>query len=407
MRAEVVAVGSELLMGEGVDTNSAWISARLAEIGVDVHRHTTVGDNLERLTAVLREAAERADAVVVTGGLGPTQDDLTRFAVARVAGVELERREDLAQWLRDYFARAGREMPERNLVQADIPAGARVLEAAGTAAGFVVELPGSVVYCVPGPPSEMKILMERDVLPDLARRGGLAVTLSRTVHTAGIGEAAVAEACAGLVERLDREGGVTLAFYASGGETRVQLRAKASTRQEAEALLAPVVEEVVALLGPGFAGLDGEGVEHAIARLLREAGLTLGLAESVTGGGVGARLVRVAGASDWLRGGLVVYATDAKRDLAGVDAGLLERHGPVSEPIAAALARAAAERLGADVGLAVVGVAGPATQGDQPVGTVCLGFAFPAMGVERTRTLRTPARERGEALEFAASAALD
>lgn len=408
MRAEIVAVGTELLLGEGVDTNSAWISQRLAEIGVDVYRHVTVGDNLERLTAVLGEAAERADAVIVTGGLGPTQDDLTRFAAARLAGVELERREELVDFLRELFARAGREMPEINLVQADIPVGAKVLDPVGTAAGFSVELAdGAVVYCVPGPPSEMKVLVERDVLPDLVARGGLSVTLARTVRTAGMSEAGVAEICAPLVERLDREGGATLAFYASGGETRVQVRAKAATREQAELLLTPVVDEVVALLGPAVAGLDGEGVEHAIARALRDAGLTLGLAESVTGGGVAARLVRVPGASDWLRGALVVYATEVKHTLAGLNAELLERHGPVSEQTAGALAQAATERLGADLGLAVVGVAGPTTQGEQPVGTVCLGFAFPGMGVVRTRALRVPARERAEALEFAASAALD
>ena len=408
MKAELVAVGTELLLGEGVDTNSAWISQKLAEIGVDVYRHTTVGDNLQRLTGALREAAARADAVIVIGGLGPTQDDLTRFAVAELAGVQLERREELVGYLHGYFAQAGREMPERNLVQADLPAGARIMPAAGTAAGFVVELAdGTAVYCVPGPPSEMKLMVERDVVPDLAARGELSVTLARTVHTAGIGEASVAEACAELVRKLDREGGATIAFYASGGQTRVQVRAKGATRAEAEAVLAPVVDEVVRLLGPGVAGLDGEGVEHAIARALLRAGLTLGLAESLTGGGVGARLVRVPGASDWLRGGLVTYATEVKQTLAGLDPALLEEHGPVSEATAGALATAAAGRLGADVGLGVVGVAGPTTQGGQPVGTVCLGFAFPAMGLVRTRGLLVPARERAEVLEFAASAALD
>lgn len=407
MKAELVAVGSELLMGEGVDTNSAWVSARLAEIGVDVYRHVTVGDNLDRLVAALGEAVSRADAVIVTGGLGPTQDDLTRHAVAALAGVELERRDDLVDYLYAYFARGGREMPERNLVQADIPAGARVLAPAGTAAGFAMPVGEAVVYCVPGPPSEMRPMIEGEVVPDLMARGALSVTLSRTVHTAGISESAVADLCAELVERLDREGGATLAFYASGGETRVQVRAKAATRDEAERLLAPVVDEVVRELGPAVVGLDGEGVEHAVGRLLRAAELTLAVAESVTGGGVGARLVRVPGASEWFRGGLITYATDSKRSLAGVDAALLAEHGPVSEPMAEALAMAAADRLGADVGLGIVGVAGPATQNEQPVGTVCVGLAFPAAGFVRARTVRVPSRDRAEVLEFAASVALD
>lgn len=407
MRAELIAVGTELLLGEGVDTNSAWISARLAEIGVDVYRHVTVGDNLERLVNVLGEAAARTDAVIVTGGLGPTQDDITRDAVAALAGVALERREELVEYVYGYFARGGREMPDRNLVQADIPAGARVLQPVGTAAGFAMPVGTSVVYCVPGPPSEMRPMVERDVLPDLIARGGLSVTLSRTVHTAGITESAVADACAEIVERLDRDGGATLAFYASGGETRVQVRAKAATRAEAEQLLAPVVEQVVRELGPAVVGLDGEGVEHAIGRLLRAAELTLAVAESITGGGIGARLVRVAGASEWFRGGLITYATETKRSLAGLDPGLLAEHGPVSEPTAAGLAMAAADRLGSDIGLGIVGVAGPTTQGDQPVGTICVGVAFPAAGLTRTRTLRVPARDRAEALEFASSVALD
>ena len=408
MKAELIAVGSELLMGEGVDTNSAWVAARLAEIGVDVYRHVTVGDNLDRLTEVLRESAARADAVIVTGGLGPTQDDLTRQAVARLAGVELQRHDELVQFLYDLFARAGRDMPERNLVQADIPEGGRIFWPTGTAAGFSLELAdATVVYCLPGPPSEMRPMLERDVLPDLVARGGLSVTLSRSIHTSGMGEAGVAEACADIVEQLDREGGATLAFYASGGQTRVQVRAKAATREDAEALLEPVVAQVVAALGSAVTGFDDEGIGHAIARMLGRMDLTVGLAESMTGGRVSARLVEVAGASDWLRGGMVVYATETKAALAGVDAQILHAHGPVSEETAGALAHAAAERLGADVGLAVVGVAGPSTQGDQPVGTVCLGFAFPAMGEVRTRRFQLPGRDRVETLEFAVTAALD
>lgn len=406
MRAELVAVGSELLLGDAVDTNSAWISARLAEVGVDVHRHVTVGDNIARMVDVIGEAVARADAVVVTGGLGPTQDDLTRVAVARVAGVDLERRDDLVAYLREYFHRGGRQMPERNLVQADLPAGAVALTPVGTAAGFMLDVDGAAVCCLPGVPAEMRGMVSTELVPRLVERWGLAATVSRLVRTGGMSESAVADACADLVERLDAAGNPTIAFLASRGETRVRVTAKAFTPDEARDLAAPVVDEVVAILGAGVVGVDDEGVEHAVARQLRSLGWTLAVGESVTGGGVGARLVRVAGASDWFRGGLVAYATAAKQSVAGVEAEVLESHGAASEATAAALAAGARDRLGADVGLGVVGVAGPGPQDGRPVGTVCLGVAAPG-GFSRTRSADLPARDRAELQELVASVALD
>ena len=219
-------------------------------------------------------------------------------------------------------------------------------------------------------------------------------------------ESSVAERLADLVAELDAAGNPTIAFLASKGETRVRVTARAATVDDAEALAKPVVARVVARLEEGVTGLDEEGVEHAISRQLLAAELTLATAESVTGGGVGARLVRVDGASLWYRGGLITYATPTKADLAGVDAGLLEREGPVSEPVAAALAAGARERLGADVGLAVVGVAGPTMQGDRPIGTAVLGWCGPD-GLATARTVKLPGRTRADVQEFAASAALD
>ena len=406
MKAELVAIGSELLLGDAVDTNSAWISARLAEIGVDVHRHSTVGDNVDRMAEVIGGAAQRADHVVVTGGLGPTADDLTRIAVARVVGVELERRHELAEYLYQYWAAGGREMPESNLVQADLPLGAQVLDPVGTAAGFRVEVGASSVWCVPGVPREMEAMVTRDVLPVLRAAGGEATTVSRVVRTAGMAESAVGEACAPVVDRLAAAGNPTLAFLASKGETRVRLTAKATTREDALALLDPLVDEVVAILGPNVAGVDDEGLEWAIARQLRTLGLTLAVGESVTGGGVSARLVKVPGASEWFRGSVVTYATDLKATLGGVDGEALAASGPVSEATAGALAAGTRKQLGADVGLAVVGVAGPATQGGQPVGFTCVGAALPD-GTVVTASRRLPARARSEVQEFAASMALD
>jgi nicotinamide-nucleotide amidase len=409
VRAEIVAVGSELLLGDAVDTNSAWIAGRLAEIGVDVHRHTTIGDNVARMVTVLGEAAGRAEVVVVTGGLGPTQDDLTRTAVARLAGVELERREELVEHVTSYFARSGREMPGSNLLQADVPAGARIIPAVGTAAGFACDVRGagdpSTIYCLPGVPREMEVMAAREVIPELIERGGLATTVSRVVRTAGMAESAVAEALAELNEQLDGAGNPTIAFLASRGETRVRVTGKAASRPEALGLVDPVVDTIVDLLGRGVTGVDDEGTEHAVARELLRRGWTLGVAESVTGGGLGARLVRVPGASAWFRGGLVTYATEVKRSLAGLAMGML-REGAVSEEVAAALASAARDRLEADVGLAVVGVAGPDPQDDQPVGTVCIASVVPD-GPPQTRMVRLPARARVELQEWAAGAALD
>lgn len=404
--AEVLAVGTELLLGDHVDTNSARISRRLAEIGVDVYRHTTVGDNVQRLAAALREACARADVVLVTGGLGPTQDDLTREAVADVAGVPLRRRDDLADLIVAHFATRGRPMPENNLRQADLPEGATVLEAVGTAPGFALDLGPTRVWCMPGVPREMEVMLDRDVVPELRRRAGTRTTVSRVVRTAGISESGVAEALAALVDELDGYRGATIAFLASKGETRVRVTGRGTTREEALALLQPVVDEVVARLGAGVVGLDDEGVEHAIGRRLAAAGLTLAVAESVTGGGVGARLVQVAGASAWFLGGVITYATPSKVVLAGVDPEVLDDEGPVSEAVAGALAAGVRDRLGADVGLAVVGEAGPLPQSSRAVGTACVGLAGPGADV-RTRTVRLPGRSRGDLQEFAASVALD
>jgi nicotinamide-nucleotide amidase len=406
VQAELVAVGSELLLGEIVDTNSAWISARLAEVGIDVFRHTTVGDNVERMLAVLRDACERADVVIVTGGLGPTHDDLTRITVAKLAGVGLCRHADLAEGIIAYFAELGRVMSVNNLAQADLPVGARALQPVGTAPGFVVQVRSATVYCVPGVPREMKVIIDRDVIPDLVRRGDLAVTVSRVVRTAGMSESEVAERCAPVIDTLDAVSNPTIALLASRGETRVRVSAKAGSREAALALADPVIAQLVELLGTGVVSSNDEGVEAVIGRQLRRLGLTLGVAESVTGGAIAARIVSVAGASDWFRGGLVTYATSIKATLGGVDPAILERDGPVAESTVGQLAAGVCKRVGSAVGLAVVGVAGPTEQGGQPIGTCCLGIALPDCTVQ-THTMRLPGRTRTDVQEFAASAALD
>lgn len=406
MRTVLVAVGDELVSGDVVDTNSAWLARRLTALGVDVSRHVSVDDDIDELTAVLRAAVADVEVVLVSGGLGPTPDDLTRYAVARVAGVPLERRPELVEDIRRHLARRGRDMPDTNLVQADLPRGATVIAPVGTAPGFAVEVDGALIACLPGVPVELERMADESLLPLLRERGGLVATVVRTVHTAGIAESEVAQRAGALVGRLAAVGGPRLRFLASRGQTRVQVVGRGTDVAAARGTVDPVVDELVALLGGAVTGLDDEGVEHTVGRMLGRRDWTLAVAESLTGGGVGARLVTVPGASAWFTGGVIVYATAAKPVLADVAPGALDEHGPVSEATAAALADGVRGRLRTDVGLGVVGVAGPTPQGGRPVGTVCLGVALPHT-VTWTRTVELPRGSRVELQQAAAGVALE
>lgn len=406
MRCEIVGVGTELLLGQIVNTNAAWIGQRLADVGWDCLRHTAVGDNQARIAEVIREALGRADAVIVTGGLGPTQDDVTREAMAAVAGVPLVRRPELEAWLRERFARMGvQRMAEMNLRQADVPEGARYIDnPRGTAPGLIVEVDGKPAYAVPGVPREMEGMLEQVVLPDLAARAGEGrAIVSRTLRTAGVGESRLAERLTPLWEEAGA-GEVTLAYLASPGEVRVRLTAVGATRDEALADIAPVEARIREELGDIVYGTDDETLEAAVGRLLRERGGTLATAESLTGGLLGGRITAVPGSSGYYLGGVVAYATDAKASLLGVDQELLAGAGPVSEPVAAAMAEGARKAFGADLGLAATGVAGPAEQAGRRVGTLCLGVAD-AAGTA-TRTLTAPG-DRTQVRLWASAVALD
>ena len=405
MRCEIIGVGTELLLGQIVNTNAAWIGQRLADVGWDCLRHTAVGDNPRRIADTITEALGRADAVILTGGLGPTQDDVTREALAAVAGVPLVRQPELETWLRERFASMGvQRMAEMNLRQADVPEGARTIDnPRGTAPGLIVVVGGKPVYAVPGVPREMEGMLERVVLPDLAARAGEGrAIVSRTLRTAGVGESRLAERLA-LWDDAGA-GDVTLAYLASPGEVRVRLTAVGATREEALAEIAPVEARVRGELGEIVYGLDEETLEAVVGRLLRERGLTLATAESLTGGLVGGRITGHPGASDYYLGGVVAYATDAKSSQLGVDRDLLDADGPVSEPVAAAMAEGARKAFGADLGLAATGVAGPTEQSGRPVGTLCLGVAD-AAGTT-TRTLTAPG-DRTQVRLWTSSVALD
>jgi nicotinamide-nucleotide amidase len=374
VRCEVLAVGTELLLGQVVDTNGAYIGDQLALAGIDCHFHTKVGDNHGRIVSALRIALDRNEAVIVCGGLGPTSDDISREAIAEVMGVELERDPAMVERIRKLFEARRREMAPSNARQADLPAGATFIpQERGTAPGLICPVGDKVVYAIPGVPVEMTEMLDRGVIPDLKRRSGsTAVILSRMIRTWGEAESTLGERLAGRIEALEAKSNPTIAFLASGIEgLKVRVTAKASTEAEATAMLDAEEAELRAILGDIVFGVDDQSMERVVADLLSERGLTVGVAESLTGGLVGARLAETRGASKWFRGSIVSYDSKVKFDLLGVPEGPV-----VSAEAAEAMAWGACKRLEADVGISVTGVAGPSTQDGQPVGTVFMAVAM-------------------------------
>jgi competence/damage-inducible protein CinA-like protein len=361
MKCEVVAVGTELLLGQIVDTNSSWIGEQLALVGIDSHYQTKVGDNLDRMVEVLRQAVKRSDAVIVCGGLGPTQDDITRNAIAEVMGVELVRDPAIIERLEVMFGGRGRVMPDNNLLQADVPVGARINPAMpGTAPGLMCPLTGDdegkIIYAVPGVPWEMEQMVTVGILPDLQARAGItAVIRSRTLRTWGKSESGIAEELDEEIRRLDEAGTATIAFLASGWEgLKVRITAKAPTEAEVTAILDEEEQRVREIIGDVVFGLDDDTMESVVLQLLRDRGLTLALAESLTGGLISSRLTSHPGCSDVFRGAVVPYHRDLKQSLLGAP-----DVPAVSEEMVLAMAEGACRLLDADVGIAVSGVAGP------------------------------------------------
>lgn len=408
MKVELLAVGTELLLGDIVNSNAAWLGQQLAGAGFDVYGSAVVGDNLARIGAAVRAALERADALVITGGLGPTQDDLTREALAAWAGVALVRDPELERALRDRFARLGRRMPEANYRQADVPVGAVPLpNGRGTAPGLRLARAGApgVVYALPGVPHEMTDMFAAEVLPDLLRRAGQpSAIVSRTLRTVGMWESAVAEALSGLVDELDQTSAATIAFLAGEGQVRVRITAKAPDGARAAEAIAPVEAQVRRLLGDAVYGADQDTLPGVVHRLLLERGATVAAAESLTGGGLGQLLSETPGASATYRGAIVAYLTEVKESLLGVPAGLLAERGPVDPDVATAMAQGVRERLGASYGVALTGVAGPDAADGVAPGTVYVGLSGPAGS--RSTALRLPG-QREQVRLLAAVSGLD
>jgi len=374
MKAIIVAVGNELTSGQTVDTNSAYLARQLVARGIETVAHRIVPDDRGAIAAVLRDSAAAADLVLVTGGLGPTADDLTRHALADAMGAELVLDEKALATLEAFFRRRGRTMVPANRVQAMFPAGARPIEnQAGTAQGIAARLGGADVYITPGVPHEMRWIFENRIADELPTAGN--VIVERVVHAFGTGESNMA---AEIADLMRRGANPTVGTTVSAGLISIRISARAQTADEAEALAERSAAEVKARLGE-WAVCEGDAtMASTVGELLRQAGATLATAESCTAGLLGAMITEVPGASDYYAGGVVTYANDVKRDALGVPEELLTSHGAVSEPVAKAMAVGVRQRLGSDYAVAVTGIAGP-TGGTEakPVGLVHIALAGP------------------------------
>ena len=382
MNAVILSIGHELICGQTVDTNTAWLSARLAERGVRVLRHVTIADELEPICSAITAACRDADVVLISGGLGPTADDLTRQALAAAMGAELVLHDVYVERIRAFFDVRGRSMPPANIIQAHFPAGSEPIDnSCGTAPGIRAFCGRATVFAVPGVPGEMREMYERDIAPWLAERCRGAVLLAVTLHTFGMGESDIAEKIADLMRRGCNP---TVGTTAKQGMISIRVHAHGASVNEARRLLDETVDEIRGRLGLLIFGQDDETLAGAVGLLLTEQKKTLATAESCTGGLIAKLITDVAGSSAYFLQGLVTYANEAKTSLVDVSEELLIRHGAVSERVAEAMALGCRQRSGADFTLSVTGIAGPGGGTDQkPVGLVYIGLAD-ASGVEVT-----------------------
>ncbi len=353
---EILSVGTELLLGNVINSDAQMLSQKLSELGLNVYYHTVVGDNPQRLRQAVELAVRRADILITTGGLGPTCDDLTKQTLASVFGKKLVFHPDIAEDLRAWFAARGREMTENNLQQAELPEDCTIFpNACGTAPGCAFEVNGKHILMLPGPPSECTDMFERQAMPYLTALSE-GVILSRTLKIFGMGESAL-EAL--LRERMNEMSNPTLAPYAKEGECELRITAKADNKTSAWAMIEPVEVELRNLLGDVIYGADVPNLETAVLNLLKEHNLTLGTAESCTGGLIAKRLTDIPGSSAVFKGGIVSYCNEIKSSLLGVPEAVLHEYGAVSEPVAKAMAVGARKALNCDLAVSVTGVAGP------------------------------------------------
>ena len=403
-KTEIIAVGTEILLGNITNGDAQFLSRELSALGIGVYWHTVVGDNPVRLREALEIARQRADIIITTGGLGPTYDDLTKQTVCEVFGLPLERHADVVEELRRFYRESlHREMPENNCRQADLPVGCTVFDnAVGTAPGCAFESGGVHVLMLPGPPFECETMFRRCAAPYLR---GLSdeVIVSHNVMCFGIGESSVEQM---LHDKMVVMENPSLATYAKPSEVRLCATARAHSTEEAEEMLRPVLDEAVGLLGDYVYGVDVSGLPEACLKLLKEQGKTFAAAESCTGGEVARRITDLSGASAVFRGGVVSYWSEVKREVLGVPQKMLEEYGAVSEPVARAMAEGVRTLTGADLAVSVTGVAGPDSDDrGNPVGTVFVGLAA-AEGVF-CRKLQLGRRRRDRIRDLASNHAFD
>lgn len=395
MNAEIVSIGTEILLGDILDTNAQYIASRLPALGINLYRMSQVGDNEERLAGVLRDAWTRAELILCTGGLGPTEDDVTRNAIARVLGEEVYVDPKLEEELRAGFARRGNtNMPERNLKQAWLTASTRPIpNPHGTAPGWWSEREGRIMIAMPGPPAEMSRMWDAEVAPRLRQLSTGTVIVSRTIKTVGIGEGQLDE----MVSPVLKSTNPSIGVYAKPDGVHLRVTARARETEEGLRMIAPIEAQLRSILGSAVWGADDDSLETAVVAMLRERGLTLSTVESCTGGLLASALTDAPGAAEVFKGGLVTYMTQSahsKEDL-GVPAAVIDEYGVVSEQTAIAMATAVRERFGTDIGVGVTGVAGPAPEDGRPVGEVHIGLAE----AEGSQSLRFHFPQRREAVK--------
>ncbi|MFN0167814.1 MAG: competence/damage-inducible protein A [Bryobacteraceae bacterium] len=403
MNAEIIAIGSEMLTPARLDTNSLYLTAELNNLGVEVVQKMVVGDDRERLADAIRRSFDRTEIVILSGGLGPTEDDVTRDAVALALDRKLEFSNEVCLGIEERFRRMGRKMADINRRQAFIVQGADVLtNERGTAPGQWLEDSGRYLMLLPGPPHELKWVFERHCLPRLSRCVPRLVIRTLQLRVAGMGESDLDQLIAPIYRNFDNP---VTTVLAKAGDVEIHFRAQSSTEEEAVALVQAVAVPVEALLGERVYSRNGDPLEVVVGNLLRKTGSTLAVAESCTGGMLAERITSVPGSSEYFAGGFVTYSNRLKVDLLGVSEELIAEHGAVSEPVAAAMAKAALFRAGATYALSVTGIAGPPSPSDSvPVGTVFLGLAD-VLGCRVIR--RHFPGDRARVRQFAAQIALD
>jgi nicotinamide-nucleotide amidase len=372
MKAEIIAVGTELLLGEILDTNSQYLSQQMTGLGIDLYYISHIGDNHTRLTNAVLQALERSDLLIMTGGLGPTEDDLTRESIAAALGETMEVQPELENHLRTWYFRRNRPMPERNIKQATlIPSASTIPNPIGTAPGWWVETNGKYIATMPGVPVEMRKMWEEQINPRLQKIAGTGVIATRTLKTVGLGESAAEE----VVQPLIRNMNPTLATYAKQDGVHLRMGAKAESRDQAEKLIDDFEVKVRELIGDWVYGYEDESLSAVVGKLLKEDGLTVGTMESCTGGLLASYFTDAPGSSSYFKGSLITYTPELKIHY-GVPREIVEQHGVVSEECARAMATAVRDALGTDVGISTTGVAGPDPLEDKRPGTVFVAMDF-------------------------------